>query len=206
MRTPIQVRELTPDELAELDKLYRQTKKVRIRERTQIILLASEQSMAAPEIAKIIRRNEQTVRTWIKRFNAEGIAGLSDAPRSGTPPTVTPAYRERLLVVARRRPRTLEQPYSLWTLQRLADFMAEETGIRVSAVTISRLLAANDIVLSRPQHKVSSPDPEYEVKKRRLKSSATTSNQVKSSITQTNSMSVGTQHSKQCGHRKDNKS
>lgn len=206
MRTPIQVRELTPDELAELDKLYRQTKKVRIRERTQIILLASEQSMAAPEIAKIIRRNEQTVRTWIKRFNAEGIAGLYDAPRSGAPPTVTPTYRERLLVVVRRRPRTLDQPYSLWTLQRLADFMAQETGIRVSAVTVSRLLAANDIVLSRPQHKVSSPDPEYEVKKRRLKSSATTSNQVKSSITQTNSMSVGIQHSKQCGHRKDNKS
>ena len=60
------------------------------------------------------------------------------------------------------------------TLQRLADFMAEETGLRVSAVTVSRLLAAHDIVLSRPQHKVSSSDPEYEVKKRRLKSSGTT--------------------------------
>jgi transposase len=75
--------------------------------------------------------------------------------------------------VVRRRPRSLDQPYSLWTLQRLVDFMAEETGLRFSTETVRLILRANDIVISRPQHKVSSPDPEYEVKKRRLKSSAT---------------------------------
>ena len=174
MRPPIEVRQTASEELSELAELYRQTKDVRIRERTQIILLAAEQGMTAPDIAIIVRRNEQTVRTWIKRFNAEGISGLADAPRPGAPPTLTPAYHERLLTVVRHRPRALEQPYSLWTLQRLADFMAEETGIRVSAVTVSRALAAQGIVLSRPQHKVSSPDPEYEVKKRRLNSSAIT--------------------------------
>jgi transposase len=129
--------------------------------------------MIAPDIAKIVRRNDQTVRTWIVRFNAEGIAGLYDAPRPGAPPSVTPEYRERLLVVVRQRPRMLERPYSMWTLQRLADFMAEETGLRFSTTTVSRILAAHDIVLSRPQHKVSSSDPEYEVKKRRSKRSET---------------------------------
>jgi hypothetical protein len=53
----------------------------------------------------------------------------------------------------------------LWTLQRLVDFMAEETGLRFSTETVRLILKANDIVISRPQHKVSSPDPEYEVKK-----------------------------------------
>jgi transposase len=173
MRTPTQIRQIGPKEMAELETLYRQTKDVRIRERVQIILLAAE-GMIAPEIAKIVRRNDQTVRTWIVRFNAEGIAGLYDAPRSGAPPRVTPEYRERLLVVVRQRPRALERPYSMWTLQRLADFMAEETGQRFSTVTVSRILAAHDIVLSRPQHKVSSSDPEYEVKKRRSKRSETT--------------------------------
>ena len=173
MRTPIQVRDVTPEEMNELETLYRQTKDVRMRERTQIILLAAEQGMAVPEITRIVRRNDQTVRTWIKRFNAEGINGLYDMPRPGAPPTVTPAYRERLLVVVRQRPRSLGQPYSLWTLRRLADFMAEESGIRLSHVTVSRILEANEIVLSRPQHKVSSPDPEYETKKRRSKTSET---------------------------------
>lgn len=173
MRKPIEVRPVSLEEKAELETLYRQTKDVRIRERTQIILLAVEQKMTAPQIGEIVRRNDQTVRTWIKRFNAEGIAGLDDAPRPGAPTKVTPTYIERLLVVVRQRPRSLEQPYSMWTLQRLSDFMAEETGIRLSVPTLSRILAEHDIVMSRPQHKVSSPDPEYEVKKRRLKSDET---------------------------------
>jgi transposase len=174
MRTPIQVRPISVVEKTELERLYRQTKDVRIRERTQIILLAAEQGLTAPEICRIVRRNDQTVRTWIKRFNAEGIAGLYDAPRPGAPPSVPPEYCERLVVVVRQRPRTLGQPYSMWTLERLADFMAEETGIRVSKVTVRRILLKQDIVMSRPQHKVSSPDPEYVAKKRRSKRSATT--------------------------------
>jgi hypothetical protein len=62
----------------------------------------------------------------------------------------------------------------MWTLQRLVDFMAEETGLRFSTETVRLILKANDIVISRPQHKVSSPDPEYEIKKRRSKTSETT--------------------------------
>ena len=66
----------------------------------------------------------------------------------------------------RRRPRRLGQPYSLWTLRRLADYLAEQTGLRVSYETVRRLLAAAGIVLSRPQHPSSSPDPEDATKKR----------------------------------------
>ena len=157
MRTPIRVRDIPPEEKIELETLYRRTKDVRARERTQIILLAAEQGVTVPEIARIVRRNDQTVRTWVKRFNAEGINGLYDLPRPGAPKTVTPGYQERLMVVVRQRPQALGQPYSMWTLQRLADYMAEETSIRVSGVTVSRVLAAHDVVLSRPQHKVSSP-------------------------------------------------
>ena len=51
----------------------------------------------------------------------------------------------------------------------LADYMAEQTGIRVSDETVRKRLKDGEIVLSRPQHKISSPDPEYLVKKRRLK-------------------------------------
>jgi len=138
-----------------------------------MILLGAEEKKTAPNIAKIVRQDEQTVRRWIKRFNAEGINGIHDEPKSGAPKRVTDAYRERLLIIVRRRPRSLGQPFSLWTLQRLVDFMAEETGLRFSSETVRLILKADDIVISRPQHKVSSPDPEYEVKKRRLKSNVT---------------------------------
>lgn len=171
---PIEVRELEPGELQQIQSVYDRTKEVRIRTRTQMILLAVEQNMTAPQIGQIVRKNEQTVRRWIRRFNAEGVNGLYDAPRPGSPEKVTPEYRDRLLNIVRQRPRALEQPYSLWTLARLADFMAEETGLRVSTETVRRVLKAGDIVLSRPQHTISSPDPEYKVKKKRSKTSETT--------------------------------
>lgn len=171
---PLQVRTVTEEELSDLDALYHKTKDARIRTRVQMILLAIEEHMTAPEIARIVRKNDQTVRRWFKRFNAEGIRGLYDAPRSGSPGKTTEDYRQRLLEVVRQRPRSLEQPYSMWTLERLADFMAEETGIRVSYETVRRILKVNGIVFRRPQHTISSPDPEYRVKKRRLKSNEPT--------------------------------
>jgi transposase len=169
MRKPVEIPVLTVEELEALENLYRTTKEVRLRTRAQMILLAGEQRMTAPAIAKIVRENDQTVRNWLKRWMAEGIEGLKDRPMPGSPGKVTKEYEEQLLQIVRRRPRSLGQPYSLWTLQRLADYMTEQTSIRVSDETVRQLLKAGEIVLSRPQHKVSSPDPEYLVKKRRSK-------------------------------------
>jgi transposase len=134
-----------------------------------MILLAAEKRMVAAEIAEIVRENEQTVRRWMKRYIAEGVEGLQDAPRTGSPKKVTAAYQELLVRVIRQRPRSLDQPYSMWTLQRLVDYMAEQTGIRIATEAVRLHLEAAGIVLSRPQHTISSPDPEYEVKKKRLR-------------------------------------
>jgi transposase len=100
---------------------------------------------------------------------AEGIEGLKDRPGGGAPAKITKEYEEQVLASVRLRPRSLEQDYSMWTLQRLADYMAEQTGIRVGYETVRQVLKRGGIVLSRPQHTISSPDPEYKVKKRRLK-------------------------------------
>ena len=157
------------EQIAALDEVYRKSKDGRLRLRAHIILLAAEQGMVAPQIAAIVRLNEESVRKWLKRYQAEGIEGLKDNPRPGMEPTVTEDYRAKLVNAVRRRPRSLGLPFSMWTLQRLADYLAEETGLRVSYETVRRYLALAGIVMSRPQHKVSSPDPEYAVKKRRSK-------------------------------------
>ena len=165
----LRLTDVSSAELAALDQVYHATREVRLRTRVQIILLAVEQHLVAPQIAAIVRKDEQTVRRWLKRYVADGLAGLADAPRPGGPTKITAAYRERLLHLVRQRPRSLDLPFSLWTNQRLADVLAEETSIRASDETVRRTLARADIVLSRPQHTITSPDPEYLVKKRRSK-------------------------------------
>lgn len=185
MRKPLEIPPLTAAEAEALDTLYRSTRDARLRTRAQIVLLAAEQRLAAPAIAAIVREHEETVRRWLKRWSAEGLEGLRDRPMPERPAKITAAYRERLLAAVRQRPRALGQPYSLWTLQRLADHLAEQTGIRVSYETVRVALKAAGIVLSRPQHTISSPDPEYAVKKRRSRLPATACPPAMPSITPT---------------------
>jgi transposase len=134
-----------------------------------MILLAAEQRLKVPQIAAIVRESEATVLRWLKRYLAEGLDGLHDVPRPGRPSEVTDTYRALWLAAVRRRPRSMGLPVSLWTLQRLVDYLAEHTGIRVSDETVRRALKQAGIVRRRPQHRISSPDPEYVLKKRRLK-------------------------------------
>ena len=135
--------------------------------RALIVLLAAERRMVAAEIAAVVRLHEETVRRWLVRYQAEGRNGLADAPRIGAPAQVTHAYRQRLLAVVRRRPRALGLTVSLWTEDRLSDYLAEQTSIRMSKASVYRLLRVGGIHLNRPQHTIMSPDPEYALKQRR---------------------------------------
>jgi transposase len=169
---PIRLDDLSPEQLRALDEAYHTTRDARLRTRVQMVLLCAEQGLVAAEIAALVRQDEDTVRRWLRRYEAEGLAGLSDAPRPGAPPKITPTYRDRLLSVVRQRPRSLGLPFSLWTAARLADYLAEATGLRLSRGSVYRILLAGRMALSRPQHTITSPDPEYALKKRRLKTPA----------------------------------
>jgi transposase len=184
---PIRIPTLSPEELNALEELYRTTREARLRTRAQMVLLATERRLSAAEIAEIVRANEETVRRWLKRYLAEGVEGLRDVSHPGAPRKVTEEYCELLVQVVRRRPRSLGLPFSVWTLRRLADYMAEQTGIRVEYETVRVHLKGAGIVLSRPQHTITSPDPEYALKKRRSKRPATTSERQTSSTMPTSS-------------------
>lgn len=184
---PIRITDLDPAQLEALDDVYRSTRDPRLRTRAQLVLLAAEQQLTAAAISAIVRTHEETVRRWLTRYRAEGIAGLRDVPRPGAPGKVTTPYVERLLAAVRQRPRSLELPFSLWTLQRLVDSLAEQTGIRVTPETVRLPLKQADIVLSRPQHTITSPDPEYVLKQKRSPTPATSSTPETTSSTPTSS-------------------
>jgi transposase len=158
----------SPEQITEIRHLYHTTKDVRIRTRAQIILLAFD-GLSAPKIAKIVDLDPVSVRKHIKRYRDEGIAGLPDKHRGGRPRIATPEYVALAIETVRQRPRALGQHFSVWTLERLITYLKEKTQITVSDETIRTHLRDNGMSFRRPQHKVSSPDPEYVQKKRRLK-------------------------------------
>ncbi len=62
---PIRIPQLAPEQLTELEELYRTTRDARLRTRAQMVLLAAERRLTAAEIAQIVRASEETVRRSI---------------------------------------------------------------------------------------------------------------------------------------------
>jgi len=141
----IRVRTLTDEERTEIERLaHSRTAPARQVERAQIIWQASQDRAVAP-IADHLRLNPQTVRDWLKRFNAEGLSGLDDRPRSGKPPTYTPEQAGEVIAAALSDPQELGQPFASWTLDRLAAYLSEQKSLPIKRSRISELLVAEGL-------------------------------------------------------------
>lgn len=81
-------------------------------------------------------KSRQVGTQWVKRFNAEGLAGLEERPRAGRKPIHSEAVRSKLLDLALQKPRSLGYPFALWTLERLQTAFAEREHIHLSDSTI----------------------------------------------------------------------
>jgi len=109
----------------------------------------------------------QTVLTWIRRFQAEGVCALADRPRGGRPSRVDGAYLEEMRQAVLSDPGEMGYPFSTWSLERLALHLAHKTGISISTGHLSRLLKHQQIVFRRPKHDLSHKRPQEEYKLKR---------------------------------------
>ena len=108
----------------------------------QMVLLADE-GRSLQEIAWLVRRGREQVRTVLHRFRDQGLAGLVPRPRTGRPLGVTPAWLAELQRVIELDPHTLGVPSAVWTTRLLADHLARvtghQTGIEAVRVHLHRL-------------------------------------------------------------------
>ena len=141
----LKLRELTAEEQGVIKQLARsRTAAARLVERARIILQAA-QGHAVPAIAEHLKLNQATVRTWLKRFNSEGIVGLHDLHRSGRPTTFTPEEVAQVVAASLTDPQTLSLPFGSWTMDRLAAYLQEQQQLTISRSRISELLIAEGL-------------------------------------------------------------
>jgi transposase len=92
-----------------------------------VMVLLSLRGLAPSQIAELLDCHPATVRRWIGRFNAEGLAGLADRPRSGRPRLGGRQLTGRIAVL-------LGRP-GPWTLPRIRRYLGWP---RISARTLYR--------------------------------------------------------------------
>jgi transposase len=123
----------------------------RVRERLEMVKGAAlGQDEAA--IAAWVGRTPRTVRRWLRRFAAGGIAALADAPRPGRPPEADPAYLATLEATVDTPPPALGLPFDVWTSPRLSAYLAERTGVRLAPGWLRAILARRRFACGRPKH------------------------------------------------------
>lgn len=139
------LRSLTGDETDDLRRLaHGQKVEARLRERARICW-RSHEGQCVREIVADLRLNEKTVRRWITRFNAHGLAGLSDAARIGRPPTYTAAEVGTVVATSLTPPQDLGLPFGSWTLDRLVVYLAEAHGITMRRSRMAEVLQAEGL-------------------------------------------------------------
>ena len=141
----LRLRELTAEEERAISRLARsRTAPVRVVERARIVDLAAH-GWRAPAIATAVGVSAPVARRWLERFNAQGLAGLRDAPRSGRPATYPPAVVGELVAASLTDPQELGLPFGSWTLDRLAAYLHETKGIAMRRSRIGEILQAEGL-------------------------------------------------------------
>jgi transposase len=131
---------MTAEERSEIQRLAQsRTAPARLVERAQIIWHTS-QGERVPRLAQRLNISEPTTRTWVKRFNEAGLAGLQDRPRPGRRPTYAPEVVGEVLATSLTDPKRLGQPFGCWTVRRLETYLNEVKGIPIKRSRIDELL------------------------------------------------------------------
>lgn len=141
----IRLRPLTDEERETLEKRTRsRTDEARAVERARIVLLASE-GLLVPAIAERLGLESAWVRVWIKRFNADGLSGLRDRPRSGRPATYSAEQVGEVIAASLTNPASLDLPFASWTMDRLQAYLNEKKGVAMKRSRISEILIAEGL-------------------------------------------------------------
>lgn len=168
MKPPLFIRVLTSEEEQALTAGLRSTDAFTMR-RSQI-LLASSRGERPSQISRNLSCAVQTVRNAINDFHHEGLGALK--PGSSRPKSVKPLLygdkAEQLRAILHQSPRTFGKPTSVWTLALAAEVCHEQglTERPVSIELIRQALKRLGVGWQRAKDWITSPDPEYERKKR----------------------------------------
>jgi transposase len=104
-----------------------------------MVILASAGGNSVPVIARLMQADEDSVRQVIHRFNEMGLGCLDPQWAGGRPRRISPDDEAFIVTTATTRPETLGQPFTRWSVRKLADYLAHNRGPRRVVVGRERL-------------------------------------------------------------------
>jgi len=140
---------LDEQQQADLQQRYEEAAAAETRTRYQMLVLA-QLGHTAPHIADMVLRSEDTVARVLKRFLSGGLDAVPRRTSPGRERAITSAWEAELLRVIKLDPHEVGQETANWTTELLADYLGQQTGVRVTHETVRVYLHAHGYVCKRP--------------------------------------------------------
>jgi transposase len=122
---------LTAEEKQELQKQLKFHEHPDIRERILILLLRND-GKTQQEIADFLGCSLRKVAYWCTHGDPSNLGSLIDERMKGNYHKVTEQYIDLLLETIEKDPQELGYEFGRWTAERIAVYLEQETGIRLS--------------------------------------------------------------------------
>src|SRR5215471_18541126 len=169
MAEPVRARRLTDEEGRWLQQIMRRSKHGSVRVRRAMIIMASASGTLVPAIARLVAADEDTVRDVIHLFNQKGLAALDPQWAGGRPRLISDDDIEVIVAAARTRPEKLGQPFTRWSLRKLAAYLADrDHPVRIGRERLRQLLHERGISFQRTRTWKESQDPDRDAKLDRI--------------------------------------
>ena len=112
------------------------------------------EGLSRAEAARLAGMGRQALRDAVLRYDAEGVEGLHDRPRSGRPEGLTPGQQAALKAWVLRGPDPERDGVSAWRVVDIRDHAEEAYGVRYSEWGMARLLKRLGLSRqkARPRH------------------------------------------------------
>ena len=109
----------------------------------------------------------QTLRDWVHRYNAEGLAGLSNRTAPGRQPSLSPTQQAELAAWVEQGPDPERDGVVRWRRTDLRERIAESFGVALHERTLGKLLRKLNFrrLSARPKHPDSDPAAQEAFKK-----------------------------------------
>ena len=117
---------------------------------------------AHPEdVAETLGMHRKTVYGWLARYREGGAEALRARPVPGRPPKLSGQQLARLYaLIVGSDPRQLQFEFALWTREMVRALIRREFGVRLSVVSVGRLLRKIGLSPQRPLHRAYQQDPD----------------------------------------------
>ena len=170
MAEPVRARRLTDQEGQRLQRIVRRGRHGSVRVRRAMIIMASASGTLVPAIARLVAADEDTVRDVIHLFNQKGLAALDPQWAGGRPRLISDEAIQVIVTAATTRPEKLGQPFTRWSLRKLAAYSAghPDRPVRIGRERLRQILHARGISFQRTRTWKESRDPDRDAKLDRI--------------------------------------